>query len=1287
MNIDLAYIYNVINSFKAAMVSGERVEIIVTPREENDKYVHNNERTITIGLQGGLSRNRRSFHISNGSEFDLKILPLLLNYFSNEDNFGNDWNITEPTFSKNTYKARLETESGNLLYIETFDGTLFENLRNRQVEMPPEQNKFTVNQLFWESLINCAKSRATTRDVFSSERFTQEEKQTLDQFLDVFGKSKLLVNSRGNVANKRAPSLIKKLFDSNGYTGEITKLVTLQEYEWFTKNVSKDLIAKVDADMLDKLGVALRGETKFNQFLLKHSNDLGLSQEEIMDRKLFAVSELHRERVNYFGFGKKLTKIEQLKTIYNTVPIPENLTEEQVRRYNGYCDELRGYVEANAARRDRTEAKRVIPSDVQVQFTPVSSSEFNNDFDSLIDSIRMCKEGRVNNETFELIIEADPQNKNKRLVRVALLNGISRRDNFNFSFDSNDFDARIPSLLDLVRENDDFAKVSTVPGDVETTYIQTNENNEVLIKLPTGIDLGLGRTVGPVVEPKPEPEPAPVNPVPVNPAPVFPTGSVEDKMFNELFDTIEMVKQSRVNGEKYEIVIDRGLNDTSKREVRITLVGGIARDSYSFVFNDGALFDSMLPQIFDRVCLDDKISTVKTTATGLIERTSDSISLFTTESNNEVLVRYSLPEGLQIAKYLKPDKVENGLSKNDREVIEYFRLNLLREVEKLPDIEKTRLEDLIRGNDVIKNIENLRVRLYNGEIKGNDFVQQVEYIAKHIPKGVLLGIVDRAQEKKEYTVSPKEVVINNLHQQIKNYFVEPSKTAAPTLVAENKYFEELHELVKKYKIYTNTNGELEVFFRDSNEKYVANDVEKAKIQFAHFWASMAGVKSNAGDLIPGEIQAFGDESRNLFNIMSVQFIESIKKGINVDFDSLRKEFDNSGYSLANNVFDRLFKNEGYISFIKSYYELQLKQEKTIVTPSRGQGEPTTATINPKQTKDELRGELTRVFGEILEKRKTMEAVREVDILDAARVVPREEEERARAINILEEIAAEPSRKVFPIYANPNRNSELQDEIRAVVREALEKSKNKVQLSKDVVRSYNVQDVVRATSADEEKRNKVITAYERAREEQQAESLRVVPHDYQPTLDEQAIRVEVRRALEEAVNKNNAEENNADLEVVEEEVLEPVQEISVEESVISEIRDAYEIADEHSTLDSPAALKIFFSRENPDMGQIIVSYGPTNDETVILDKTVSREVLMGVLLPEICRVYVENSGSLTTETFEVPNTNKAGLIALGRNDNLLQISNATKEEVFLVQENIKFAKENSEVAEHNNLRTM
>ncbi|MBO5143681.1 MAG: hypothetical protein J6C46_11965 [Clostridia bacterium] len=1284
MNIDLTYIYSVINSVKAAMIDGERVEIIVTPKEENDKYVHNNERTITIGLQGGLSRDRRSFHISNGNEFDSKILPLLLNYFSNEDNFANDWNITEPVFSENTYKARLETESGNLLYIETFDGSLFENLRNYQLEIPPEKNKFNVNQLFWESLVNCAKNRITTRDIFSSEKFTQTEKQALEQFLEFFGKSKLLVNSRGNVANKRAPLLIKKLFDSNGYTGDIIKMVTPQEYEWFTKNISKELIKKIDTDLLNSLGNSLRGETKFNQFLDKHSNDIVLSHEEIMDRKRFAVGELHRESVNYFGFGKKLTKIEKLQSIYNTVPGPENLEPEQVRKYNDYCDELRGYVEANTARRKRTEAKQVTPNDVQVQFTPVSSSEFNNDFDFLIDSIRMCKEGRVNDEKFELIIETDPKNKSKRLVRVTLLNGISRRDNFNFSFDSSDFDAKIPGLLDLVRENDAFAKVSSVPGDIETTYIQTNDSNEVLIKLPSGVvDLGLERRVDPMAEPKTGLIKTIENSL--NPATAFSKGSDDYQMFNELLETIEMVKQSKVDGERYEIIVDRGLKDTSKREVRISLVGGIARDSYSFDFNDGVAFDSMLPQIFDRVCLDDKISTVKTTETGLIERTNDSISLFTTESANEVLVRYNLPNDLPIANYLKPNNVECGLSKSDREVIEYFRLNLLSEVKKLTDIERKRLIDLIHGNDVIRNIAGLIVRLKVGRIKENDFVQQVEHLAKHIPKGVILGIVERLPEKKKYTVSPKDVVADNLHQQIKNYFVEPSKTVISTFVEENKYFEELHELVRRYKIYTNANGDLEVFFRDSNERYTASDVEKSKIQFAHFWASMAGVKSSSGDLIPGEVQAFGDDSRNLFNIMSVQFIESIKKGISVDFDSLKKEFDNSSYSLANNVFNRLFKNEEYIEFIKSYYQLQLKQEKDLTVPFREQLDSTMTTVTSEQTKDELRRELTGVFGEILEKRKIADAARKVDILDAARVVPREEEKRARAINILEEIKNEPSKSVLPTYSNSNTGSGVQDEIRTAVRETLEKSENKSRLSEEVIKSYDVQDVVKSASVDEEKRNEVITAYEQVREEQQAESLIVVPHDYKTILDEQTIRAEVRRAIDEAVNKNKVD-NSATLEVVEDKD-EVIQEVSVEESVISEIRDAYEIADEHSTLDSPASLKIFFSKENPDMGQIIVSHGPTNDETVILDKTVSREVLMGELLSEICRVYVENSGSLTTETFEVPNTNKAGLIALGRNDNLLQISNATKEEVVLVQENINFAKENSEVAEHNNLRTM
>lgn len=1178
MNIDLAYIYNVINSFKETMIDGERVEIIVTPKEENDKYVHADERKITIGLQGGLSRERCSFYVSNGSEFDLNVLPLILNYFSNEDNFGNDWNITEPVFSENTYKARLETESGNLLYLETFNDSLFEKLKNYQSIKPPMTNKFSVNQLFWENLINCAKSRATVKDVFGNERFTQEEKQILEHFLDVFGKSNLLVNSRGNVANKKAPMLIKKLFDSNGYHGDITKLVSFEEYEWFEKNVSKDVISKIDSDMLDKLGVALRGETKFNQFINNNSDNLGLSYDEIVDRKQFAFNELHRERVNYFGTGRKSVKIDKLLSIYEEESILQNLSVEQVERYRLYCEELKGYVEANIARRNRTETVKVYPSDENVKYTLVSSDLFNRDFDSLIESIKMCKESRVNDEKFELIIESDPQNKNKRLVRVALLNGISRRDNFDFTFDSNEFDSKISSLLDLVRTNDEFSKVSSVLGNesLKTTYIQTSDNNEILIKLPSSVDYEIESSVsidnGEVTHETKNPEQVSNTLLePSNPAIAVAGDSMK---YKDLFDIIEMVKNARVDGERFEIVIDKGLNDTSKREVKITLLGGNARDSYNFIFDDGVSFDSILPKIFDSVCLNDKISAVKNTATGLIERTNDSISLFTTESKNEILVRYSLPETLQISNYLSADKVESGLSKNDREIVEYFRLNFLREVNKLPDIEKIRIEDLIRGNENIKYIEDLRNKLYSGEIKGNDFVQMVGYNAKHIPQGVILGIVDRAQAKKDSSVlEVKDTnldrdILSILHQQMKDFFLEPKHNTS--VVKENKYFEELHEFVKKFKIYSNLNGDLEVFFRESNEKYDANDAEKSKIQFAHFWASMAGVKSNHGDLIPGEIQAFGEESRNLFNIMSVQFLESIKKDINVDLDSLKKEFDNSGYPFANDVFERLFKNDNYIEFIKTYYKVQL------------------------------------MYG------KSQESVK----LDS---------EKVESIDKEVENELQDNANSFESIKVMEDDYKLQEEVSIAVREAL------------------------------------------AREEQKELSDSQKP----VVINEDEIRVEVRRALDEAITQSNV----SDKVVEEEDSLEDQNDMSANEVMASQIKDAYEIADSYSTMDSPASLKIFFLKDNPNMGQVTISHGATNDETVLLDITVSKDVLLNELLPEICNVYVENNSGVKMETFEVPNTNKAGLIALGKNDNLLQVSNATKAEVLLVQENIKFAKEN------------
>lgn len=175
----LKFIYDELDLYKGAIVAGEKVELIITPREENGKYIPN-ERVITIGLQNGFSRDRVSFVVPNGEYFDDVLLPNILDYYSKNDKYDSDWSISQRTLPLQTNKAILETENGNLLYLETLDDNLFLNLQNRKErekeEIQTETFSLTMEQLEWQKIIEYAKSRIVPKDAWEDVLSEDERK-------------------------------------------------------------------------------------------------------------------------------------------------------------------------------------------------------------------------------------------------------------------------------------------------------------------------------------------------------------------------------------------------------------------------------------------------------------------------------------------------------------------------------------------------------------------------------------------------------------------------------------------------------------------------------------------------------------------------------------------------------------------------------------------------------------------------------------------------------------------------------------------------------------------------------------------------------------------------------------------------------------------------------------------------------------------------------------------------------------------------------------------------------
>ena len=178
--LDINKIYELIDLYKYASVAGERVELIVTPFEKDGKW-DDTKRLITIGLQGGFSRDRDTFVINNAKEFDEKVLPQILAYFSSDDALGK-WEIVVPEIKDGTVtcKGVCETESGNVTYLETFDEDLFEKVKDNTIKVEEEttykKEKLTDEEKIWDEIILYAKNRRIAQDFYNSTNYTDEEK-------------------------------------------------------------------------------------------------------------------------------------------------------------------------------------------------------------------------------------------------------------------------------------------------------------------------------------------------------------------------------------------------------------------------------------------------------------------------------------------------------------------------------------------------------------------------------------------------------------------------------------------------------------------------------------------------------------------------------------------------------------------------------------------------------------------------------------------------------------------------------------------------------------------------------------------------------------------------------------------------------------------------------------------------------------------------------------------------------------------------------------------------------
>lgn len=471
-NMSIRSVLELIDLYKERRVSGEKTEVIVTPFFEDGIE----KRQVTIGLQGGFSRDRDTLIFEDSKEFDEIILPVLMAYISQEDKFG-PWGITVAPKEGTTNKGVMETESGNLFYLETMNSEDFE-LSISRMEEEREKTEYKKEELddtdkTWDGILTYVRNRNNFIDYTGYSLDTQEIEE-LYNLIESIATKKITKDTTVIIKDKtRTKENLEKLLSDRellsqfGFTPEfIDKLL---------KNVSTEVLASL-----------VINERKFN-------NKFDKNDENIKPRVEFARVQLGGMKSNYFKSKKREEVLNNLIEEYKNSLV---YTDEEKEEYIKYCNELLEFI-----KKVKNNKNKIVKNEVDLDAPRnvrnlKQDNSIVDDYQALYETIDLMKYGRVEEERYEMIVEKDPQDKSKRLVRISLLDGVSRNDTYNFVFtDGQKFDGELRGIIDRVYSDDpNFmteVEYVNVPGEEtkKNSLRITRDNNELLIKdTPEGLE-------------------------------------------------------------------------------------------------------------------------------------------------------------------------------------------------------------------------------------------------------------------------------------------------------------------------------------------------------------------------------------------------------------------------------------------------------------------------------------------------------------------------------------------------------------------------------------------------------------------------------------------------------------------------------------------------------------------------------------------------------------------------------------------------------------------------------
>ena len=836
-------LYDVINLYKNASITGEKVELIITPTEKDGKFT-NDGRVITVRLAGGLSRDSDTFVFDDAKKFDEIILPRILNFYNNGDSTL-DFEYAEPNVEGAMVKLSAVTADNNYIYIESFDQNIKDKILSSKVasidgmgmvDKPIKPTSYDE----WNEVLIYSRAKYKNKLVFDN-YFTKEEKRHINSFIMKLSKlDDIRIDNRSLAAKKHNIELVKEILRSNEsdiVSHELSeKILNYNSYVEF---------------LGEFVGLTKRMEKKISEN--------GYDKNEINSKLKFASDVLGR--VGFFNLEtlKENSYIGSKRELL--MALGYKFHDDDNSRYEQYVQDLISYLDYTVSKNYKKSKSGTFRRE---------NSFVSDDYKALEESLKLCKEALLDGEKYELLVNRD--NTGKVLVRISLMNGISKSSRFNFSFDNNDeIMTELKKSMKYLTFDDNVIyniKSDFLGNATNKTLYRTKNGNEILID--KDIDDSINRISSTedkhwVMEPVEFLE----NDVDQT---IDSNNEVDDSI--EYLDTDIPLEVSPMPRKEFEIKDEMNNNDFFIDEEDV-------RETYKDALEEATLRAKNTKVEETKLSYDEKAKLLE-------EQILSYVSEKEEKKEEPILEEQKLDEDNLSSSVIgaehdtRIEKIANRLDK------------LLEELEQLERGNKNS-KNRKRYKEVVRAIKkcNKDLERLSGEKKGEKYKIKKDH-------------------KVRYTTSKGIRYYSNIFDMV-GYDVKTVIDKVKFAVNFDERYDRICDAAHMY--YSSVvDGKVKIYSKNTNDEYKPRDItEVSEIDFANLWSMISTLGLN------GVYDLDSEESKKFFKVMDNYFIKSLDED-SLNKMTLKKALIKSGCSNVDPIIELLLANTRHMNIIKSYYK-------------------------------------------------------------------------------------------------------------------------------------------------------------------------------------------------------------------------------------------------------------------------------------------------------------------------------------------------------------------------------